>query len=764
MVVVKPPELEKIAKVQGHPARAQSEISNSKSQTIPAESAPAAPSILDLIRQLVAERAELPVAAIHGESRLLSDLHLNSISVGQLVAEAAKRLHLPPLLGLTDFASATVGKVAQAMEELVHSGRPSAAEDKKLLPHGVDSWVRPFAVAWLPCARRTPADAVEAPPGDWRVLTPPNHPLAASLPAHVARLSGFGVVVCLPPSPDETHFGLLLEGARAILARGEGCFVVVQDGRGAGSFARSLHLEAPRINTCVVDVPFGQPEATEWIALEASVAQVHVDVRYDSAGGRTEPRWQALPMAESLGDWPPGVEDVLLVTGGGKGIAAECALALARKTGARLVLLGRSQPSADAELAANLERFAAAGVRCRYFAADVTDAAAVRAALTEAQREFGPVTAFLHAAGTNVPQLIGSLDEAAFRRTLAPKVHGARHVLAAIDPARLRLFVTFGSIIGRAGLQGEADYAVANEWLTQLTEDFQAAHPQCRCLAAEWSVWSGVGMGARLGRIESLRQQGITPISPEAGVEMLEQLLRQPLPATAVVITGRLGELPTLTLDKPDLPFLRFLEQPRVFYPGIELIVDSVLSTDTDPYVDEHVYHGERLFPAVMGLEAMAQAAMALTGSKTPPCFDNVEWSRPVVVPGSGKTTIRLAALVRGPGVVEVALRCEATGFQADHFRATCRFENGVELLGRTAPERAPQQVPSAHLALDPARDLYDRMLFHTGRFRRVANYRVLRARECVVQLEPVLGANWFGRYLPQDRVLVLRHDSIDWL
>jgi hypothetical protein len=55
-----------------------------------------------------------------------------------------------------------------------------------------------------------------------------------------------------------------------------------------------------------------------------------------------------------------------------------------------------------------------------------------------------------------------------------------------------------------------------------------------------------------------------------------------------------------------------------VFYPGVELVADAFLSSDSDPYLDEHVYHGERLFPAVMGLEAMAQAAMALAATYDP--------------------------------------------------------------------------------------------------------------------------------------------------
>ncbi|HEX9941413.1 MAG TPA: type I polyketide synthase, partial [Thermoanaerobaculia bacterium] len=58
--------------------------------------APLAASARDLVRLLVAEKAELPPDAVADDSRLLSDLHLNSISVGQLVVEASRRLGLRP--------------------------------------------------------------------------------------------------------------------------------------------------------------------------------------------------------------------------------------------------------------------------------------------------------------------------------------------------------------------------------------------------------------------------------------------------------------------------------------------------------------------------------------------------------------------------------------------------------------------------------------------------------------------------------------------
>src|SRR5262249_9174799 len=156
------------------------------------------------------------------------------------------------------------------------------------------------------------------------------------------------------------------------------------------------------------------------------------------------------------------------------------------------------------------------------------------------------------------------LDEKTFLETLKPKIQGARNVLAAIQPERVRFFITFGSLIARTGLRGEADYAIANQWLAALTEQRQGDHPHCPRPAIEWSSWSGVGMGQRLGRVDVLTHQGITPIPPDEGVKVLGRLLAQPTDQVAVVVSGRFGQAPTLGLAEQELPFLRFLEQPRL--------------------------------------------------------------------------------------------------------------------------------------------------------------------------------------------------------
>jgi enediyne polyketide synthase len=695
----------------------------------------------------VAERLELPVATIDDECRLLDDLHLNSISVAQLVTEAARRLNLPPPPAPTHYANATLSEIALALEAARANG---AGGDMKteVSPAGVDEWVREFSIEYV--ERALPRRDAPSETGEWRIFAPPNHPLKVDVDQAFAHArAGRGVVVLLPPEADESHVGLLLDGAREALNGADGFrFVLVGHAGGAASFARTLHLEAKNLHTCVIDVPLDHPNVTAWIQAEALATRGYAEARYDSNGKRWEPVLRPLGLETDTSELPLTTRDVLVVTGGARGITAECALRLARESGARLAVFGLSQATANEEIVTNLERLKASGIDFRYYSVDVTDAAATRNAIDEVERDLGPVTAILHGAALNVPCLIENLDSHAFAETLAPKIRGAQNLLAAIDPERLRLFITFSSIIARTGLPGEAHYGLANQGLTRLTERWQTTHPHCRCHAIEWSVWSGVGMGARLGTIDALTRRGITPIPVEKGLDSLRRLLCRPSANVATVVMGRLSDMPTLQIEKPELPFLRFLEKPRVYYPQIELVADAELSTATDPYLDDHLFRGERLLPGVMGMEAMAQVFRALTETNEPPVFEQVKFERPIVVGESAGTTIRVAALVREPGWVDVTVRSSETNFQVDHFRAVCRTA--------TAPldQLNPKPASDTRVMIDPEHDLYGRVLFHRGRFRRLREYRALSALQCTAEIMPDGTTSWFGRYLPGGLVL----------
>src|SRR5262249_10871140 len=165
--------------------------------------------------------------------------------------------------------------------------------------------------------------------------------------------------------------------------------VLVQHGGGAASFARTLHLEAKNLNTCVVDVPLEHPSAAAWVLTEALAARGYAEARYTSDGRRWEPVLRPHGLEPDEYELPLRTSDVLVVTGGARGITAECALRLARESGARLALFGLSQPAADDEIVSNLERMRAAGIEFRYYSLDVTDAAATHDAIREVERDLG---------------------------------------------------------------------------------------------------------------------------------------------------------------------------------------------------------------------------------------------------------------------------------------------------------------------------------------------------------------------------------------
>ncbi|MFH9862956.1 type I polyketide synthase [Streptomyces sp. NPDC017202] len=756
----------------------------------PADVAEDGASTLDLLMRLAAARAELPPSALSPDTNPLDELHLSSITVGQIMNDAARELGVEAIATTSAFATSTLSELATLLDELSGTALPSDA-DRATAAAGVAPWVRAFAVdlveaepAAAPGRTRAagpagasgqePAAGPVSPPGPagsaaggdapWTVFAPDRHPLAGPLAAALRDAGlGRGVLLCLPADCDDEHAALMLSAARAALhpTAPAARFVAVGDRRGAAGLAKTLHLEAPAVATTVVTLPLNSLSDAEGpvrrIVADVAATGGFSEVHYDAAGVRRVPVLRALPPvaptggADGAARVPLTVADVLLVTGGGKGITAECALSLAREAGCAIGLLGRSDPETDRELAANLGRMAASGVRFHYARADVTSAGDTKAAVQEIRERLGPVTAVLHGAGRNEPRALADLDEASFRRTLAVKIAGLEAVLAALDPAQLRLVVAFGSIIGRAGLRGEADYATANDWLTERIARLRRDLPGCRCVALEWSVWSGAGMGERLGVLESLLREGIEPIPADEGVAMLRQVLADPDTPDTLVVMGRAGGLPTLTLEERELPLLRFVEDVRAHYPGVELVADSALSAATDPYLADHLLDGTLLLPAVLGMEAMAQAAAALTGrtgADAVPVLEDAEFLRPVAVPPDGTTTVRVAVLATGPDTVRAVIRSSETDFRADHFRAVLRYGPSPQPPHGPVP---PEGVPPA---LDPARDMYGPVLFQGARFQRLEGYRHLEAKGCVADISTSATAPWFAGFLSPDMVL----------
>jgi enediyne polyketide synthase len=674
--------------------------------------------VADRVRRLVADAVELPPQEIRPADRLLSDLHLNSLLVGQLAARAALECGRAVPAAPLSLADAAVADLVAVIEAL-----PLAEElDLAAVPPGVADWHHVLIAETGPADRGWP----EPEPRCWRIegVSPLRGPVERLLPAGPQALPA--ALVFLPEDPDDVAVGLLVAAARRAVTEGVP-LVVIDQGETASGFLATICQEHPDVAVRLVRVAPILGHATAAVARTAAAAAIpsgpgFSEVVVDQTGQARPAGYRPLDLPE-VAQLPLGHEDVVLVTGGGKGIGFETALALSLRTGAQLGLLGRADPGSDGELSANLGRLAAAGVIFRYERADVCDPAAVRTAVSGIAAALGPITALIHASGINHPARFDALSDQNYADHAAPKYYGLRVVTDAIDHERLRIVLTYGSVIGRFGLAGEAHYALANGRMRELVRVLAANLPGCWVCNIDWTVWSGAGMGDRLDVLDQLVRAGVSPLPLGPGVELLFRLLAARPATPSVVVTGRLPQLDQASVLQPPAGY-RFAQRIIAFTPGVELVTEVGLSLQEDPYLADHRIDGMAVLPAVCALEAMAQAAAVLAGrpvrSITQGRFD-----MPVTVPDNGARTVRICALRRDAEHIEVVLRSEETSFSVDHFS------------GQVAPAVGPPQVREQRTALPEhlATQLYGPLFFHGPAFQLLRRYEHLEATACTAVL-----------------------------
>ena len=223
----------------------------------------------------------------------------------------------------------------------------------------------------------------------------------------------------------------------------------------------------------------------------------YLEIRLDGEGSTEQPVFLPIEPRVSSNAVITS-DDVVVVVGGAKGIAAECALRIARG-GAAIVLVGRSRAN-DPQVAATLDRAKRSGARCRYVRADVLDGRKLARALAPAIRQFGPATTLVFAPAINEPRRLTDLDAETVRRTFTPKVVGLQQALGVLGPT-LRRLISFGSIIGRIGLEGNHALAAAQSAQRVGSERRRRAGGRMdSVVASAWVSASGPSNGRRTGR------------------------------------------------------------------------------------------------------------------------------------------------------------------------------------------------------------------------------------------------------------------------
>lgn len=733
------------------------------------ESTPA--GLTEMLRRLVSEASEIPLAAVGAHDRVLSDLHLNSLVIAEILAKMG-RIFAP---GDRQFAKAAMkafrdSRLADLAQHLFDVVKESASSSEHARPStlNIDElpvWVNAFTNDAEALLRAQPVVKIGA-HDSWTTFGD-SDPLARELGRALAQddlTVGRGVALIVGKDSGAKGVEAFLAAARVAREKDDvEHFVLVQLGgsESMDSLApamRTFCLEQPQKRCTVVHLGEWFPGAARAIKTEASLCHRYHEVTVAQDGARKRPVLKPLFLETRRHIPRIGPTDVFLVPGGGKGITFESARRIAEYSGARLGLFGRATPSRDDLLARNLQALTEAGTQFHYVAADVTDKEAVGRAVAEIESTLGTITGVLYGAGSNTPALLHEQTVEKWAHTRSTKLNGLENTLTALSGRPLKALITYGSIIAQSGLEGECDYALANEELARFTAAYAARHPEALALCLEWSVWSGVGMGESLGTIESLKSAGVSPIGIEQGLDILERALESDVALPSrLTVCSRYGALPTFSIAKaPARDAFRFNEKTISQFPGIELVSEAVLSIASDPYLDDHVYHGQRVLPAVMAFEAMAQHATALLPQSGRVTIENAVFQSPIIVPKDGSVRIRICASRVGEKRFIATIRSETSDFAVDCFRAAL-------LVEPRTPEVIAAQAPPAngHLVeMDIDRDFYDAVLFHTGQFRTIRRFFSIHQNGSRAAIELAEPRPWFGGALPQR--LVLGHPGLN--
>ncbi|MEJ2167697.1 MAG: SDR family NAD(P)-dependent oxidoreductase [Desulfobacterales bacterium] len=343
--------------------------------------------------------------------------------------------------------------------------------------------------------------------------------------------------------------------------------------------------------------------------------------------------------------------DVVVISGGARGVTAAAARELAVQTRATLVLLGRSpnpfaEPAwlasikgeaavkkaifkneyngrsatpaqiqqayqryaANREISENLSRLKTTGAKVHYYSVDVRNSNALGGILEKVRSRHGSITGIIHGAGVLEDRLIIDKTSEQFERVYATKVMGLENLLQATRTDPLKYIVLFSSVAARFGNKGQVDYAMANEALNKIAAAESAGRADCRVVSINWGPWDGGMVTSALKR--EFERSGIHLISPESGAGcMLREMAANSGEPVEIVIGAE--------LKGAVAPYQRQLKRPALVEPAaavkkqrLAFSFEREIDLRQYPVLESHVIDGKPVVPLALMIEWFAHGAL----------------------------------------------------------------------------------------------------------------------------------------------------------
>ncbi|MGE0920098.1 SDR family NAD(P)-dependent oxidoreductase [Trichlorobacter lovleyi] len=389
-----------------------------------------------------------------------------------------------------------------------------------------------------------------------------------------------------------------------------------------------------------------------------------------SAEQRISLTLQDLPELATAATPPVQPGELVVITGGGRGVTAAAAVAMAKAWQPLLVLLGRSplpeqEPDwlqgitdeaaikrailthateklhpreieeryqatvAGRELRETMAQIQAVGGRSLYCSVDIRDSQAVADLLADLRKEHSQIRGLVHGAGVLADRLIVDKTREQFNLVYSTKVAGLRSLLDATRTDDLRFIALFGSTTGRLGRSGQVDYAVANEVLNKLAQAEARRRTNCRCLCLNWGPWDGGMVTPALKKVFAAEGIGLIPL--EAGADLLvKEIAAATGPVEVTVLAGVKGASLSIDAPKPAAPLKEALR--------------LTLNVDDFPFISSHVIDNKAVLPMAMIVEWLAHAALHGNPGFRFHGFNDLRICKGVIIDRSTPCTLQLMA------------------------------------------------------------------------------------------------------------------------
>ena len=223
-----------------------------------------------------------------------------------------------------------------------------------------------------------------------------------------------------------------------------------------------------------------------------------------------------------------------LITGGLGALGLHVARWMAERGAGRIVLCGRSLPSADA--AAEVGRLRETGAEVVVVQADAGELSDLRRILDETPGNV-PLRGVVHAAGVRDDATFAGITADQIRRTMGSKAAGAWNLHCLTESSPLDFFLLFSSIASITGSAGQGSYAAANAFLDGLAA-YRQAH-ELSALVVNWGPWAGQGMASE--HVRRLELLGLRLLDRAQALRALEDELLERR-SGQVILAGGLAE------------------------------------------------------------------------------------------------------------------------------------------------------------------------------------------------------------------------------